>query len=97
MLISLIMGDFGEVTITQTVYSPNKEYYAQVICDDQGALGGNTIVNLCKDKEFDAFIFKIYPTPHEVYYGEWYEYQNMKVHFKDDHTLVVNSNVYTIK
>ncbi len=38
----LIFNDFGENTVVETVYSPDEVYRAEVIDDDQGALGGST-------------------------------------------------------
>ena len=43
-----VFKDFGKKTVVQTIPSPSGKYYAQVIDDDQGALGGNTIVEVCK-------------------------------------------------
>ena len=43
-----VFKDFSKKTVVQTIPSPSGKYYAQVIDDDQGALGGNTIVEVCK-------------------------------------------------
>lgn len=49
--IVLIFGDIGQNTVVQTVDCPSGEYYAQVINSDQGALGGDTFVDVYKKAE----------------------------------------------
>ena len=41
-------------TVMQSVESPNGKYYAEVIASDQGALGGDTLVNVCRKKGIDV-------------------------------------------
>lgn len=95
--IALIFGNIGQNTIVQTVESPTGEYYAQVIDSDQGALGGDTLVDVYKKSGIDAIIFKIEKKPQRIYWGNWGEFENMKVYWKDDNCLVINSNEYVIK
>lgn len=90
-------GDFGKNTVVQTVPSPSGEFYAQVIDSNQGALGGDTIVNVVyKATELNAGVFKIEKSPKRVYSGEWGEYENMEIYWKDDNVLVINAAEYTI-
>lgn len=49
--IALIFGNIGQNTVVQTVESPSGKYYAQVIDSDQGALGGDTLVDVYKKNE----------------------------------------------
>lgn len=95
--IILIFGNIAENTVVQTVDSPNGQYYAEVIDNDQGALGGATIVNLRSNHSLDLLLFKIEKKPQQVYYGEWGEYKGMNVYWRDDEWLVVNSHVYRIE
>ena len=95
--IALIFGNFGQNTVVQTVESPSGKYYAQVIDSDQGALGGDTHVDVYQDCGINALVFKIEKKPQRVYFGEWGEFNNMQIHWKDDNCLVINSVEYEIK
>ena len=57
--IFLIFGNIGQNTIVQTVESPSGKYYAQVIDSDQGALGGDTLVDVYEKSRINAILFKI--------------------------------------
>lgn len=95
--IALIFGNIGQNTVVQTVESPNGEYYAQVIDSDQGALGGDALVDVYKKSGINAILFKIEKKPQRVYFGEWGEFENMQIHWKDDRCLVINSVEYEIE
>ena len=95
--IALIFGNIGQNTVVQTVESPNGEYYAQVIDSDQGALGGDTLVDVYKKSGVNLILFKIEKKPQRVYFGDWGDFENMQIHWKDDNCLVINSVEYEIK
>lgn len=95
--IALIFGNFGQNTVVQTVESPSGKYYAQVIDSDQGALGGDTHVDVYQDCDINAILFKIEKKPQRVYFGDWGEFNNMQIHWKDDNCLVINSVEYEIE
>lgn len=91
-----LLGNFGQDTVVKTVESPNGEYYAQVIDSDQGALGGDTRVNVYKNG-VNLILFKIQKKPQNVYFGDWGEYKNMQIYWKDDNCLIINSVEYEIE
>lgn len=93
----IVFNDFGRVTVVKTIESPNGNCYAQVIDNDKGALGGDTIVDVYEKKEFDGVVFKIYKTPKTVYTGSWGEYENMNISWENDDCIVINSKEYEIK
>lgn len=95
--IALTFGNIGQDTVVQTVESPSGKYYAQVIDSNQGALGGDTLVYVYKISGIDLILFKIEKDPQRVYWGEWGEFNNMQIHWKDDNCLVINSVEYEIK
>ncbi|MBQ6898096.1 MAG: hypothetical protein IJN70_03875 [Clostridia bacterium] len=95
--IMLTFGIIGKNTVVRTVDSPDGSFYAQVIDSDQGALGGATVVKVYEKREIDAFIFKLEDKPQRVYVGKWTEADNIKIHWKDENFLVVNSVEYEIK
>ena len=95
--IGLIFGNIGQNTVVQTVESPSGRYYAQVIDSDQGALGGDTLVDVYHDCGINVILFKIEKKPQRVYSGEWGEFENMQILWKDDNCLVINSVEYEIE
>lgn len=94
--IALLFGNIGQDTVVQTVESPSGKYYAQVIDSDQGALGGDTLVNVYEKKCIDVFLFKIEKKPQNVYLGNWGEFDTMKIHWKNDNCLIINGKEYEI-
>ena len=95
--IALIFGNIGQNTVVKTVESPSGEYYAQVIDSDQGALGGDTLVDVYKKSGVNLILFKIEKKPQRVYCGDWGEFSNMKIHWKDNNCLMINSVEYEIE
>lgn len=95
--IFLIFGNIGQNTVVQSVESPNGAYYAEVIDSDQGALGGDTLVDVYENTEINLLIFKVFKDPQRVYHGEWGEFENMDIYWKDDRCLVINSIEYNIE
>lgn len=94
--ILLIFGNIGHNAVVQTVESPNGAYYAEVIDSDQGALGGDTLVNIYENTEINLLIFKISRNSQRVYQGEWGEFKDMEVYWMNDRCLVINSVEYPI-
>ncbi|MBR6514326.1 MAG: hypothetical protein IKT46_05765 [Clostridia bacterium] len=92
----LIFGNIGQDTVVRTLDSPNGKYYAQVIDSDQGALGGDTIVNVYQKSNVNLILFKIQKNPQQVYLGDWGEYEYMKIYWTDNNRLMINSVEYFI-
>lgn len=86
----------GQNTVVQTVASPSGKYYAEVIRSDQGALGGDTLVNVCANWEINLLLLKIEKKPQRVYLGDWGEFEDMQIHWKDDGCIVISSVEYKI-
>ena len=95
--VALTFANIGVNTVVETIPSPEGTYYAEVVDSDQGALGGDTIVRVRQNKGFDALIFSVRKTPRRVYMGEWRAYEGMKIYWKDEHCLVINSVEHEIK
>lgn len=91
------MGDFGKTTVVQTLDSPTGKYYAQVISNDQGAMGGNTTVHVYETKELNTILFTIKKEPQQVYVGDWDAYEDMEIYWESDNSLVINSVSHKIK
>lgn len=83
--------------VVKSVESPNGAYYAQVVDSDQGALGGDTLVDVFEKKQINLLAFKLYKEPQRVYSGDWGEFYDMEIYWKGDHCLVINGAQYEIK
>ena len=93
----LTFGSIGQNTVIKNIEYPNGNFYAQVIDSDQGAFGGDTLVNVYEKRGIDTFIFRLKDKPQRVYLGEWGEYESMHISWKDDKCLVINSVEYEIE
>ena len=93
----MTFGQIGENTIVKQVSSPNKIYTAILINSDQGALGGDTLVDVeytaSKTDIWFSWLIKIKKS---VYAGEWGEFETMSLEWKDDNTLLINSSPYSM-
>ena len=77
--VALIFGGISQNTVVQTAESPNGSYCAKVIDSDQGAMGGNTFVDVYRKCGINTKFFKIHKKPQRVYSGDWGEFENMKI------------------
>lgn len=96
-LFAPIFGNIGQDTVVQSVESPSGKYCACVIDSDQGGLGGDTFVNVYEKGGIDVILFKIEKKPQRVYSGQWGEFRDMQIYWKDDGCLVINSAEYQVK
>lgn len=87
---ALLFGSIGKVTVVQSVESPSGSYYAELIDDDQGALGGSTLVYLYRGRPFDGGFFSLYRRE-EVYGGQWGEFNSLTLSWDGDARLMVGS------
>lgn len=97
LFFALIFGSFGKNTVVKTVRSPSGEYYAQVIDSDQGALGGDTLVEVYEKCLVDNSLIRIQKEPRRIYSGEWGEYEHMQIYWKSDACLVINGIEHQIE
>jgi len=95
-LVALTFGNFGHNTVIQTLDSPNGTYRAQVIDNDQGALGGATLVEVQDTRKFDALLFTVEKESVRVYTDSWRAYETMQIQWQDDDTLLINGMDYPI-
>ncbi|MBQ3006315.1 MAG: hypothetical protein IJD78_02010 [Clostridia bacterium] len=88
---------FGVNTVVDKIYSPDKTYYAEIVDIDQGALGGNTVVNIHKNSRLDLLFMTIAKAPQRAYVGEWGEYETMKLQWKSEQCLIIDSKEYIVE
>ncbi len=90
-------GNFGQNSVVERIYSPEKTFYAEIVDSDQGALGGDTVVYVYKNNWLNLLVLTIRKTPQRVYIGEWKEYESMQTEWKNENCLLINSEEYNIE
>ena len=90
-----LLGGFVKNTVIQTVGSPDGTRYAELIDSDAGATGGATIVNVCSFSSVEFGIFKI-KQKETVYSGRWSDQFDIRIYWKDNRHLMINSTEYTV-
>ena len=83
-------------TVVKTIDSPSGKYYIEVIDADAGAIGGSTLVEVNEKFEINLIIFKIAKKSKIIYNGRWREYENMKIYWKNDNSIIINEKEYII-
>lgn len=97
MLVFFSFGQIGETSVVKIISSPNDKYQAEVIEVDQGALGGNILVEVsANSNEIKVCIFEFRKRPKTVYTGEWGEAEKLDVYWDSEGILVINGEKYTI-
>ena len=95
--VNFVFGDFTLNTIVAKVPSPQNIYVVEVIDSDQGALGGNTYVDVYNNCEVINLLFcRFSKKPVRLYTGDWGEYQSIKIKWKNEHKLMINGVEYLI-
>lgn len=93
---SVFVG-FNNDEVVKSISSPDNRYTAEVISSNQGALGGNTYVDIRFDSENINILIGEYRKPAErIYSGKYGEYENIQVSWKDNDTLLINGEAYNI-
>ena len=94
--IRLTIGSFGENTVVQAVPSPSGTYSAEIIDSNQGALGGNTFVEVNENRKINLGLFRIERKSQRIYQGDWGEHLDMQICWKTDNCLVIDGIEYEI-
>ena len=95
ILLFLPFMGFGARTVLTREISPDAAYCAEVIDDDQGALGGSTrLVVYCYDQSFSIAPFEFRKSQKELRSGPWGEFERLS--WQDSERLSMNGKTYEI-
>lgn len=90
----LTFGQIGENTTISRVTSPANSFTAVLIDSDQGALGGNTYVQVeDHNSEMNIGLGRLVKI-RRVYVGRWGEFETMVLQWQDEQTLLINGQPY---
>lgn len=96
--IMIMFRSFGANTIVRSELSPNSVFLAEIITSDQGALGGDTFVEVTRqNKDINLFIFDLKKAPKRIYTGRWGEFETMTLYWENDEVLYINEKEYVIQ
>ncbi|QAT51163.1 hypothetical protein EQM14_16085 [Caproiciproducens sp. NJN-50] len=93
---AMTFGQLVQKTVVNRVTSPDRSYTAVVIDSDQGALGGNTLVDVENNaSERNAGLGRFVKIT-RVYTGKWGEFNTMNIEWQDGITLLINGIPYKV-
>lgn len=95
LFMCLFFGNIGVTSVMYSKESPDGKYVAEVIDDDQGALGGSTIVRVKSNESFSFLIGRIYKPPVSLYYKGWGLWDEIEFEWVDEDTLLIDGTEYS--
>ena len=97
LFITTIFSGVGANTVVNAEMSPNSVYLAEVISNDQGAMGGATIVTVSEcNRDIHLVIGTLKKNSKKIYYGRWDESFSMTLRWETDEILYLNDERYYI-
>lgn len=94
---TVMLKNFGETTVVDTFESTDGTYYAELISDSEGALGGSTRVKVYKNNDIDFLILEIRKPKKDIYVGNWGALSRVEMHWQTDDVLIINNVEYDMK
>lgn len=95
LFMCLVFGNIGITTVMYSKDSPEGKYVAEVIDDDQGALGGYTIVRVKRNESFSFLIGEIYKDPVSLCRRGWGLWEEIEYEWLDEDTLLIDGTEYS--
>lgn len=93
----LTFGSIGKITVIQEAVSPDGSYTAQLIDDNQGALGGSTLVKVTQADILPLGFAAFRPETKTVYNSSWGEFMTTTLSWADETTLLINDTPYPVQ
>lgn len=95
LFMCLFFGNIGVSKVMHSKQSPDGKYVAEVIDDDQGALGGYTIVQVKSNESFSFLIGRMYKDPVSLCRRGWGLWDEIEFEWVDEDTLLIDGTEYT--
>lgn len=97
-IIVSVFGGLSHSTVVTSIVSPLGTYTAEIIDNDQGALGGNTFVEIKNNVETFPFLVGEFSKPSvRIYTGEWNEFDALQLYWQNESTVVLQGRTYNIQ
>lgn len=91
-----LVGTIGSRETVRNLDSPDGRYTASVISIDQGALGGDTLVEVTDRKKSVNILIGRFTYATEVYRGDWGDWEDMDLSWEDTGTLTINGTNFSV-
>lgn len=93
-----LFGTFGSNEVYREVYSPGGKYTAKIVINDQGALGGSTVVMLKNNEDIkNILLYHLEKKEIKLYSGKYSEYASIIAEWQSDNVLLINGEEYIIE
>lgn len=92
----MAFGSIAQNTIVRQVMSPDQSYAAILIDSEQGALGGNTWIDIEYRTSNIPVGYGRFVKVTRVYTGRCGEFETISMEWQDDHTLLIDGKSYRI-
>ncbi len=96
LFFTLPFGGASQNAIVFSTKSPSGTYYAEVVDVYKGKLRGNTVVDVYESDGLNALIFRTYKSTKSFSLGGLRSLKSMKIYWKSDNRLVINSAEYKV-
>ena len=93
ILIFSVLGSIGVRIPVRSLPSPDGSRCARIINSDQGATGGDTLVEVVE--ETNLLLYRV-EKRQRVYVGPWGHWETMQIRWKNDHCLVIDGTEYEV-
>lgn len=93
ILIFSVLGSIGVRIPVQSLPSPDGSRCARIINSDQGATGGDTLVEVVE--ETNLLLYRV-EKRQRVYVGPWGHWEAMQIRWKNDYCLVIDGTEYEV-
>lgn len=96
MFLFFLFGGMVSNTVVAREISPDGAYCAEVIDNNQGALGGATVLTIYReDQSFTICSWEFRKGEKTVYYGRWGEYR--RLYWTDASHIMLNGTTYAME
>ena len=100
LVLLLLLATFfqiGERKVVQRLPSPEGTYYAELIDDDQGALGGDTLVYVYDTRQqYYLGLLMVQKNPQQIFMGQWGLFETMQLEWESEQILKINGVAHEV-
>lgn len=96
LFFTLPLGYTSQNAVVFSTKSPSGTYYAEIVDVYTGKLRGSTVVDVYESDGINALIFRTYKNTKSFSLGGLRSINNMKIYWKSDNRLVINSAEYNV-
>lgn len=96
-IIGIAFSNGGNDTVVDTVFSPEKTCYVEVVDNNQGEQGGNMLVKAYQKGGFDAGVFTVSKRPVTVYVAQYEKTApTVAIGWDGEDTVLINEKAYCV-